>query len=106
MTRSRPLAPRSSCRPPAPSASRSVTNFDVIASTTSGMRFEGTDPMARPYEPAFSRQRSFLCRYLYAFKESGCIYQPVYLGTRDDIPAEECTTTQLKYKAESEARVA
>lgn len=40
------------------------------------------------------------CRYLYAFKESGCIYQPVYLGVRDDIPGEECTTAQLKYKAE------
>ena len=46
------------------------------------------------------------CRYLYAFKESGCIYQPVYLGVRDDIRAEECTTAQLKYKAESEARAA
>jgi bifunctional non-homologous end joining protein LigD len=37
-------------------------------------------------------------RYLYAFKESGCIYQPVYLGARDDIPNEECTVDQLKYK--------
>ncbi len=40
------------------------------------------------------------CRYLYAFKESGSIYQPVYLGAREDIRAEECTTAQLKYKAE------
>ena len=40
------------------------------------------------------------CRYLYAYRESGCIYQPVYLGIRDDITAEECTTTQLKYRAE------
>jgi bifunctional non-homologous end joining protein LigD len=40
------------------------------------------------------------CRYLYAFRESGCIYQPVYLGAREDIRAEECTTAQLKYKAE------
>jgi bifunctional non-homologous end joining protein LigD len=39
------------------------------------------------------------CRYLYAFEESGSIYQPRYLGTRDDIRAEECTTKQLKYKA-------
>lgn len=38
-------------------------------------------------------------RYLYAFKESGCIYQPVYLGPRDDIPREECTVDQLKYKS-------
>ncbi len=40
------------------------------------------------------------CRYLYSFRESGSIYQPVYLGVRDDIPAEDCTTAQLKYKAE------
>lgn len=39
------------------------------------------------------------CRYLYAFPESGCIYQPVYLGVREDIPADECTVDQLKYKA-------
>jgi len=41
------------------------------------------------------------CRYLYAFKERGCIYQPVYLGVRDDIPEEECTASQLKYKSET-----
>jgi len=40
------------------------------------------------------------CRYLYAYKESGSIYQPVFLGPREDIRADECTTTQLKYKAE------
>jgi bifunctional non-homologous end joining protein LigD len=40
------------------------------------------------------------CRYLYAFRQSGCIFQPVYLGERDDMPTEECTTAQLKYKAE------
>jgi bifunctional non-homologous end joining protein LigD len=39
------------------------------------------------------------CRYLYAFKESGCIYQPVYRGVRDDITTKECTVDQLKYKA-------
>jgi bifunctional non-homologous end joining protein LigD len=46
------------------------------------------------------------CRYLYAFRESGSIYQPVYLGTRDDVRAEECTTDQLKYKAETLEEVA
>ncbi len=40
------------------------------------------------------------CRYLYAFRASGAIYQPVYLGIRDDIRAAECTTAQLKYKGE------
>jgi len=38
------------------------------------------------------------CRYLYAFKESGSVYQPVYLGVRDDIPADECTVDQLEFK--------
>jgi len=42
------------------------------------------------------------CRYLYAFRESGAIYQPVYLGARDDIRASECRTCQLKYKPEKE----
>ena len=40
------------------------------------------------------------CRYLHAFKESGCIYQPVYLGARDDISPDECTVDQLKWKPE------
>ncbi len=46
------------------------------------------------------------CRYLYAFPESGCIYQPVFLGTRDDVPAEHCTTAQLKYKPVAASLVA
>ncbi len=42
-------------------------------------------------------------RYLYAYKESGAIYQPVYLGPRADIPLSECGVDQLKYKTEREA---
>ncbi len=38
------------------------------------------------------------CRYLYAFPESGIIYQPTYQSTRDDIPVEHCAPSQLKYK--------
>jgi bifunctional non-homologous end joining protein LigD len=37
-------------------------------------------------------------RYLYAFRESGVIYQPVYRGRRDDVSATECTVNQLKYR--------
>lgn len=37
-------------------------------------------------------------RYLYAFPESGHIFQPVYLGERDDVNAVECTVKQLKFK--------
>jgi bifunctional non-homologous end joining protein LigD len=39
-------------------------------------------------------------RYLYAFKESGVLFQPVYLGPRNDVDDSECLTSQLKYKAE------
>jgi len=46
------------------------------------------------------------CRYLYAYKESGAIYQPVCLGPRTDIPLSECGVDQLKYKTEREATVA
>jgi len=39
-------------------------------------------------------------RYLYAAKESGVLYQPVYLGPRDDVEPGECLVSQLKFKAE------
>ena len=42
-------------------------------------------------------------RYLYAFRESGSIYQPVYLCLRDDVPQSDCTTDQLKYKTDVKA---
>ncbi len=41
-------------------------------------------------------------RYLYAFKESNALYQPVYLGPRKDIEQHECGMSQLKYKAGGE----
>lgn len=37
-------------------------------------------------------------RYLYAYPESGSIYQPVYLGVRSDIGSDQCTVSQLKFK--------
>jgi len=39
-------------------------------------------------------------RYQYAIRQSGSLYQPVYLGVRDDIPPGECTVDQFKYKQE------
>lgn len=38
-------------------------------------------------------------RYLYAYK-GGNLYQPTYLGVRDDISLEDCVISQLKYKKE------
>ena len=40
-------------------------------------------------------------RYLYAHKGGG-LYQPVYLGPREDIEIAHCTTAQLKFKPEGE----
>jgi bifunctional non-homologous end joining protein LigD len=40
-------------------------------------------------------------RYLYSYPD-GSLYQPVLLGTRDDIDIEVCSVKQLKYKAEEE----
>ncbi len=45
-------------------------------------------------------------QYLYAFRESGSIYQPVYRGRRSDIPAAECVVEQLKYKSDSDSAAA
>ena len=39
-------------------------------------------------------------RYLYAFKQSGAVYQPLYLGEREDIEQAECVVSQLKYRHE------
>ncbi len=44
-------------------------------------------------------------RYLYAFPESGIVYQPVYLGERSDVEPTDCLASQLKFKA-SEAEIA
>jgi bifunctional non-homologous end joining protein LigD len=44
-------------------------------------------------------QQVIEARYLYAYRESGSVYQPVFLGTRDDIPRSACSTRQLKYKS-------
>ena len=44
-------------------------------------------------------------RYLHAFRGSGKVYQPVYLGQRDGIPPEECRTHQLRFKDEMAEKV-
>lgn len=37
-------------------------------------------------------------RYLYC-RSGGALYQPIYLGERDDIGAQNCTARQIKYKS-------
>lgn len=40
-------------------------------------------------------------RYLYAY-QGGSLYQPVYIGVRDDLSIEDCVISQLKYKQEAD----
>lgn len=40
-------------------------------------------------------------RYLYAYK-GGSLYQPVFLGVRDDVDTSACVLSQLKYKADDD----
>jgi ATP-dependent DNA ligase len=41
-------------------------------------------------------------RYLYAHRQSNVLYQPTYLGPRDDVEQAECLLSQIKYKPEEE----
>lgn len=41
-------------------------------------------------------------RYLYAFRQSNAVYQPTFLGKRDDLDIEDAVITQLVYKQETE----
>jgi bifunctional non-homologous end joining protein LigD len=41
-------------------------------------------------------------KYLYAFRSSGSVFQPVWLGLREDLIPEDCSTLQIKYKSEPE----
>ena len=41
-------------------------------------------------------------RYLYAYRD-GSLYQPTYIGVRDDMDLGDCAIAQLKYKKEVEA---
>ena len=40
-------------------------------------------------------------RYLYAYPD-GSLFQPVYRGERDDVSAEECVVSQVKFKADDD----
>lgn len=41
-------------------------------------------------------------KYLYARKQSGSLYQPIYLGKRTDLGIDDCNQTQLKFKTEED----
>lgn len=52
----------------------------------------------RPSESAPEVGATVEIKYLYAFPNGGSLFQPTYLGVRDDVAASECTLSQLKFK--------
>ena len=65
-----------------------------------GKVFAGTTNASRKLlDAALGRGEKPVCeiRYLYAYPQ-GSLYQPVYLGVRDDLTPEACSISQLKYK--------
>lgn len=73
--------------------------------------FDGTDQVSVgnvtiPANHAIPKPEEVVeVRYLYAFK-GGSIFQPVYLGKRDDVAQAECSVAQLKYKPEPQTQAA
>jgi bifunctional non-homologous end joining protein LigD len=93
------------------SASFIVTGINAKRSVTLGL-FDGDELIGAgnvtiPPNHAVPAKGSVVeVKYLYAFRESGSIYQPVYEGRRDDIPTTECVVEQLKYKTQLDAAAA
>jgi len=65
-------------------------------------RVEAGNVTIPPNQPIPKEGTVVEVRYLYAYKESGRLYQPTYLGVRGDIEPRACTTAQIKYRTPSE----
>lgn len=77
---------------------RSVS-LALLSPTKDGERLVDAGNVTIPVNHAIPEIGSIVeVRYLYAFRESGRLYQPVYLGKRTDLTNDACTTHQLKYK--------
>jgi bifunctional non-homologous end joining protein LigD len=68
-----------------------------------GQTWQSAGNVTIPANHAVPAQGSVIeVRYLYAYAESGALYQPGFLGLRQDVAQMECSITQLKYKASNE----
>jgi bifunctional non-homologous end joining protein LigD len=75
----------------------------VEVSVLNGAGWKGAGNVTIPANHSIPKTGTVVeVRYLYIFKESGCLYQPTYLGIRSDIGIEECVCGQLKFKAGAE----
>ena len=89
-----------------------VTGTFIVAGVNSGKRSVGLEVFTSTGQTQYvgnvtvppnhkmpSKGALVEIRYLYAYRE-GCLFQPVFLGIRDDIEAKDCTVAQLKYRPE------
>ena len=84
-------------------AKASKTKRSVALELLDGDRRVGVGNVTIPGKAPIPAAGSVIeVRYLYCAGPGGSLYQPVYLGQRDDISTEACILGQLKYKAGDE----
>ena len=72
----------------------------VARSTTRATACRPATSRSRPTTRFPARAAWCEVRYLHAFPQSGSVYQPVYLGPRSDIPADECVGVAAQVQAD------
>lgn len=78
----------------------------VAVELSDGGRWVGVGNVSVPANyPVPARGDIVEIRYLYAYR-GGSLYQPVYLGQRDDLNVADCAVAQLKFKPDGESEAA
>jgi bifunctional non-homologous end joining protein LigD len=78
------------------------TRRSVALGLYDGDRLVESGNVAIPADQPVPRPGSIVeVRYLYAMPGTNALFQPLCLGTRNDLSPEECTLGQLKYRAEA-----
>lgn len=90
-----------SCRVAAVNASRRSIAVELLDSDTSGWAGVGNVTVP-PNHPVPAKGDVVEVRYLYAYR-GGSLYQPVYLGRREDVDHDDCRLTQLKFRVAADA---
>jgi len=77
-------------------------SVSVTALDNSGRAIELGNVTIPPNHPIPAAGQVVEVRYLYAYRD-GSLFQPVYLGVRNDLDASDCVLSQLKYKPDTAA---
>jgi bifunctional non-homologous end joining protein LigD len=89
-----------SCRVAAVNAGRRSVAVELLDASTGDWAGVGNVTVP-PNHAVPARGDVVEVRYLYAYR-GGSLYQPVYLGRRDDVSPSGCRITQLKFRATDE----